>query len=134
MAGVRSRCTRGARPVPRRAARAPSGYATPVVSSATRRARPVRRCGASPEGRGGRPVLELESLAVRPIDPERLGAAARAGGDSLFRCEWVELALGEDAGPPERYAVVGAGVELPGDVPGHPDLDALLAAIEQGAG
>jgi polyketide synthase 12 len=30
--------------------------------------------------------------------------------------------------------VLGGGVDLPGEVPGYPDLDALVAAIEQGAG
>jgi NADPH:quinone reductase-like Zn-dependent oxidoreductase/NADP-dependent 3-hydroxy acid dehydrogenase YdfG/acyl carrier protein len=81
----------------------------------------------------GEPVLELDSVAVRPIDPERLGAAAHAGGDSLFRRQWVELALDGDATTQDRYAVLGGGLELPGEVPGHPDLDALAAAIEQGA-
>jgi polyketide synthase 12 len=81
---------------------------------------------------GGATVLELESVSTRPVEAAQLGVAARPGGDSLFRHEWVELALEEGGAPAERYAVIGDGLALAGEVPGHPDLDALVAAIEQG--
>jgi polyene macrolide polyketide synthase len=77
---------------------------------------------------GGQPVLEVDSVAVRPIDAERLGAPARVGSDSLFRTEWAEVALERDARPSGRYAVVGGGLALADDVPRHADLDALVAA------
>jgi polyketide synthase 12 len=81
----------------------------------------------------GRPVLEIESLAVRSVAAEQLGAVVRPGGDSLFAHDWVEIALDPvDAGP-DGYAVIGGGVVLPGAAPDHPDLDALVAAVGQGA-
>jgi polyketide synthase 12 len=80
----------------------------------------------------GQPVLELDSLALRPVDPSRLGASVRTGGDSLFRHDWVELALGEGDAPAESHAVLGDGIEL-AEAPAHADLDALVAAIEKGA-
>ncbi|MDQ3933897.1 MAG: SDR family NAD(P)-dependent oxidoreductase [Actinomycetota bacterium] len=80
----------------------------------------------------GRMMFELESLVVRPIDRERLGAAARAGGDSLFRRDWVEIALDEGAPGPEVHALLGGDLEL-AEATAYPDLDALVAAIEEGA-
>ncbi|MFL5910810.1 MAG: SDR family NAD(P)-dependent oxidoreductase, partial [Gaiellaceae bacterium] len=80
----------------------------------------------------GRPVLELDSLAMRPIDADRLGAVARAGGDSLFRHEWVELAADGGDGAPDRYAVLVGGVEMAADIPRYRDLDDLVAALEDG--
>ncbi|HEX8052620.1 MAG TPA: SDR family NAD(P)-dependent oxidoreductase [Thermoleophilaceae bacterium] len=81
----------------------------------------------------GQPVLELESLAMQPVDGQRLGATTRTGSDSLFRHAWVEVALdGADAGS-ETYAVLGGGADLPDDSPVHADLDALIAANEDGA-
>ncbi|MEU6996639.1 SDR family NAD(P)-dependent oxidoreductase, partial [Streptomyces sp. NPDC046465] len=37
----------------------------------------------------GAPVLDIDSLVVRPVDPEQLRAAAQGRRDSLFEVEWV---------------------------------------------
>ncbi|MFB7501888.1 SDR family NAD(P)-dependent oxidoreductase, partial [Streptomyces sp. NPDC056161] len=47
----------------------------------------------------GEPVIDIDSLVVRPVDPERLRQAAPVGRDSLFEIEWVP-APGPAAAPP----------------------------------
>ncbi|MFE9614342.1 SDR family NAD(P)-dependent oxidoreductase, partial [Streptomyces sp. NPDC006012] len=47
----------------------------------------------------GEPVIDIDSLVVRPVDPERLRQAAPVGRDSLFEIEWVP-APGPVAAPP----------------------------------
>ena len=81
----------------------------------------------------GRTVLEVDALALRPIDPERLSAAAQTGGDGLFRHAWVEVADAAADARPERCAVLGDGLGGLGDAARHRDLDALVAAIGEGA-
>ncbi|MEU5367344.1 type I polyketide synthase, partial [Streptomyces sp. NPDC005925] len=87
----------------------------------------------------GAPVLSVDSLALRPADPELLRSAGRAGSatNGLFTVEWTTL-------PP---AMTGTGAEEDGDdwvllgqdapdwagadIPRHPDLAALLAALDE---
>ncbi|HWF35048.1 MAG TPA: polyketide synthase dehydratase domain-containing protein, partial [Solirubrobacteraceae bacterium] len=79
----------------------------------------------------GRPVLWLDSLEIRPLDPDQAGLL-RQGHDSLFSVEWSELAgaSGEDR---RSEVVVLGGMELGGvDVERYPDLGALVDAIDAG--
>ncbi|WP_416975926.1 type I polyketide synthase, partial [Streptomyces sp. 4F14] len=39
----------------------------------------------------GTPVLSVDSLALLPVDPERLHSAARTGVDGLFTVEWTTV-------------------------------------------
>ena len=39
----------------------------------------------------GEPVVSVERLAVRPVDPARLGAGSQAAHDPLHRLDWVEV-------------------------------------------
>jgi polyketide synthase 12 len=80
----------------------------------------------------GRPVLELESLVMRAVDGDRLGRIERGGEESLFRHEWVEVALDNPAAESMRCAVLGAS-DLAAEAPRYSDLDELLKAIEAGA-
>jgi polyketide synthase 12 len=78
---------------------------------------------------GGQPVLELDSLATREIDADRLRDGTGAG-DSLLRSEWVELDLGDRGARDQGYAAVGE-VQLGSEAPRYPNLEALTAAGEQ---
>ncbi|MFI5980679.1 type I polyketide synthase [Streptomyces sp. NPDC051555] len=91
----------------------------------------------------GQPVAAVESLVLRPMDPDQIANAARSGTDeALFRVDWAqapqvtthEAALAARRGP---WAVIGApGTETGLGVPGaevHADLAALSAAVENGA-
>ncbi|MFE9425684.1 SDR family NAD(P)-dependent oxidoreductase [Kitasatospora sp. NPDC006697] len=74
----------------------------------------------------GRAVAAVDALVMRPV---AAGALTRsAAGDALYRMEWQPVAGGE-AGPVERWAVLG------GDLEGarrYPDLGALGAALAAG--
>jgi NADPH:quinone reductase-like Zn-dependent oxidoreductase/acyl carrier protein len=79
----------------------------------------------------GRPVLWLDSLEIRPLDPDQAGLL-RQGHDSLFSVEWSELA-GESGEAGRSEVVVLGGMELGGvDVERYPDLGALVDAIDAG--
>ncbi|WP_409234485.1 SDR family NAD(P)-dependent oxidoreductase [Streptomyces sp. PA5.6] len=85
----------------------------------------------------GAPVLSVDSLALRPADPELLRSAGRTGGvtPNLFTVEWNVLptvaAVGESG---DGWAVLGQ--EAPGwadpSVPHYPDLPALLTSLDAG--
>ncbi len=91
-----------------------------------------RACALLAVDEAGRTVLEVESISLRPIDVGRLGAAAETGGDALFKHVWVELSPAATAERPPRYAALGEGLDLLPEVARHPDLDALVEAIEHG--
>ncbi|HYZ80416.1 MAG TPA: type I polyketide synthase, partial [Solirubrobacteraceae bacterium] len=68
----------------------------------------------------GKLVLALEALTLRPPDLH----------DSLYRLEWNQLLPSHD--PPPRIAVLG-DLELDTPAERHPDLGALIAALDAGA-
>ncbi|MFI6653887.1 polyketide synthase dehydratase domain-containing protein, partial [Streptomyces sp. NPDC050529] len=81
-------------------------------------------------GEQGEPVASVERLAFRPVDTARLAGAQQAGGDSLFRVEWVVLpeADGSRGGSVDRVAVLGDLV-APGErFAGVGELEAAVAA------
>ncbi|MFI7319557.1 SDR family NAD(P)-dependent oxidoreductase [Streptomyces venezuelae] len=86
----------------------------------------------------GAPVLSVDSLALRPADPELLRSAGRTGGvtPNLFTVEWTALpsaAVVGDSG--SNWAVLGQQTPAWAD-PGTPhylDLPALLASLDEGA-
>jgi NADPH:quinone reductase-like Zn-dependent oxidoreductase/NADP-dependent 3-hydroxy acid dehydrogenase YdfG/acyl carrier protein len=89
-------------------------------------------CALVAADEAGRTVLEVDALALRPLDAARLGAAAQAGGDALFRHAWVELPREATAEPAGQYAVLGNGLELTPGATRHHNLSTLVEAIEQG--
>jgi acyl transferase domain-containing protein/acyl carrier protein len=76
------------------------------------------------------PVLSVASLVVRPVDAEQLQSARRAGGDSLFGLEWMQVALPSTNGTSHRIATLG---ELDAGSIGdrYEDLPALGAAFDR---
>ncbi|MFE6398041.1 type I polyketide synthase [Streptomyces alboflavus] len=53
----------------------------------------------------GAPVVSVESLALRPVTPDRLRPAAPDPADSLFAVDWVP-APAATSGPPRTWAVL----------------------------
>ncbi|WP_422070675.1 type I polyketide synthase [Streptomyces hoynatensis] len=84
-------------------------------------------------------VAAVGSLALRPVDPERLAAASGAASGSLFRLEWRPLpapTAGPGAPAPGWTALGGAPRDpaaAPADHPGPEDPAALAAALRAGA-
>ncbi|MFI0897914.1 SDR family NAD(P)-dependent oxidoreductase [Streptomyces sp. NPDC020983] len=88
----------------------------------------------------GTPVLAVERLVTRPVSAEALATAASPTGRSLFRLDWVPLPTpkasaagdwalaGEDA-----FGLAGALPAAGVALTAHPDLAALLAALDGGA-
>ncbi|WP_398999697.1 SDR family NAD(P)-dependent oxidoreductase, partial [Streptomyces sp. CBMA152] len=79
----------------------------------------------------GVPVASVDSLVLRSVSPEQIGAARGGRQESLFQIDWTELPADRtdgSAGP--RHAVVGTAVKGTG-VPVHADL-AALAAMDDG--
>jgi polyketide synthase 12 len=81
----------------------------------------------------GQTVLEIDALALRPIDPRALNAAAQSDGEGLFRHTWVEVADDAVDARSQRRAVLGEELGDFGDAARHRDLDALVAAIGEEA-
>ncbi|MFF4324747.1 type I polyketide synthase [Streptomyces sp. NPDC001568] len=86
----------------------------------------------------GAPVASVDSLILRPVSADRLGADRTAHHESLFGVEWTKLPL--TAGPvpaDERWAVLGedrADFRIGGaPLDGHADLTALRGALAAGA-
>ncbi|MET7906055.1 SDR family NAD(P)-dependent oxidoreductase, partial [Streptomyces sp. NPDC005355] len=98
----------------------------------------------------GAPVLTVDSLVTRPAGADGLRAtAAGRGVDGLFTLDWTPLPASAVAQPPQSAVGDGGwavlGEDRLGLVPGvadaspdafgpvcHPDLDALIAAIDAG--
>ncbi|MGW5696709.1 SDR family NAD(P)-dependent oxidoreductase, partial [Streptomyces asiaticus] len=91
----------------------------------------------------GDPVLTVDSLVLRPARTDQLRTAGRGAVDGLFTLDWIPLpepTPGADTGLPEPVAGDGGWVALgsegldwaPSGVARHPDLEALVAAIEAG--
>ncbi len=89
--------------------------------------------------RSGELVVSVDSLVSLPVEASQLAAAARAGGDSLFCVEWVDVATARASSPPPLAggrAVLGDGLEAAGgalDAVCYPDLAALGEALDAGA-
>ncbi|MBW8094160.1 SDR family NAD(P)-dependent oxidoreductase, partial [Streptomyces hygroscopicus subsp. hygroscopicus] len=92
----------------------------------------------------GAPVLTVDSLTMRPADPGRLRAGGGRGNDGLLTLEWIPMpAVPDDAGASagEGWAVLGQDTLRLAEEPGlgdggvvcHPDLEALTAALDDGA-
>jgi len=90
----------------------------------------------------GEPVATIDSVTLRPLDTERLAAAARP---QPYRVGWQALAAVEQrvgqtgAGAGRAWAVLGSQPEqlrelaaAGGTVVGHPDMAALQAAVASG--
>ncbi|WP_229070445.1 type I polyketide synthase [Actinoplanes sp. DH11] len=86
-------------------------------------------------------VATVDSLVLRPIDPEQLRAAGKAQNDALFHVAWTPVALSTEGLSGRRWVVLGAdpdvlaggGANVAGmHVSGYPDLAALGAAIDAG--
>ncbi|MEU6127050.1 type I polyketide synthase, partial [Streptomyces sp. NPDC047123] len=84
----------------------------------------------------GAPVLSVDSLALRPADPELLRAAGRTGGGTgdLFTVRWTplpEAVVAEDA---SEWVVLGRDIPAWAgpDTTRHPDLADLVASLDDG--
>ncbi|MEJ3750348.1 SDR family NAD(P)-dependent oxidoreductase, partial [Actinomycetes bacterium KLBMP 9797] len=83
----------------------------------------------------GAPVATVDELALRPVTPERLRAAA-ATADSVLAVVWEPITgtAGSPESPPvARWAAVGAGTPVPEGAVRYADLAALGAAVADGA-
>ncbi|MGV9292419.1 acyltransferase domain-containing protein, partial [Streptomyces sp. NPDC003719] len=83
----------------------------------------------------GLPVLAADTVSLA-LDTAAGGLASARGrqGDRLYVTEWVEVAQDAEPSTPVRHAVIGEVVPgLPDGTPVYPDLDALTAAITDGA-
>ncbi|MEU1057003.1 type I polyketide synthase, partial [Streptomyces sp. NPDC005876] len=81
----------------------------------------------------GAPVASVGSLALRPVDPEKLGGGRDGRHDALFRVEWMSRPAGDgEASPADSWALVGGdGLGLTTVLDGgarvrrYPDLSVL---------
>ncbi|WP_307822112.1 type I polyketide synthase, partial [Streptomyces coffeae] len=86
----------------------------------------------------GEPVLTVDSLTMRPADAGQLRAVGGRDMDGLLALEWIPLpAEAATQGSPDEgtWVVLGraTGLGLEGSgVVSHPDLQVLIAAIEDG--
>ncbi|MFJ9847724.1 SDR family NAD(P)-dependent oxidoreductase, partial [Kitasatospora sp. NPDC101155] len=83
----------------------------------------------------GAPVAVVESLVLRPVSAEQIGAAQAAARDSLFRVEWTELRVPDEVAAPAGRAWLGEVPAGLSSVAGerYADLAALAEAIDAGA-
>nr|WP_324605057.1 type I polyketide synthase [Streptomyces sp. NRRL S-1022] len=80
----------------------------------------------------GMPVATVDSLAVRAVSAEQLGAAGGRSHEALFRPSWVAVNAGAEA-PARPWTVLGDDpLELPG-AERFSDAAALSAAVAAGA-
>nr|CUW01172.1 Type I polyketide synthase [Streptomyces caniferus] len=118
----------------------PFSFRAVTAAAATRpdavRVRLVRQAGdtygVQLADASGTPLAALPACVLRPVDPAQLAAAGPKPAD-LYRMDWADLASSE--APAEPYAVIGTDVpQAPGDhIARHPDLAALIAAVDAGA-
>ncbi|MEU8220981.1 SDR family NAD(P)-dependent oxidoreductase [Micromonospora taraxaci] len=84
----------------------------------------------------GQPVAVIESLVVRPIDPQQFTPAHAAHHDSLYRLDWTPLpAIGEAGTQAPAWALLGAAPRLIAvdNMTHFADLADLGEAIDAGA-
>ncbi|MCL7427746.1 SDR family NAD(P)-dependent oxidoreductase [Streptomyces sp. YS415] len=80
----------------------------------------------------GAPVAAVDSLVLRTVTADQLAASEAPEADALFVVDWIPVPVPEDM-QADRWAVLGDTVPLPSGAVAHPDLAALLAAVEAGA-
>ncbi|GGZ96802.1 type I polyketide synthase [Streptomyces bluensis] len=84
----------------------------------------------------GEPVATVDSLLLRPVSTTDLAAQRTAQGpEHLYRVEWTASAATTPARRTADIVVIGdVALDVTRDtVPVHPDLDALLTALDAGA-
>ncbi|QPI60284.1 SDR family NAD(P)-dependent oxidoreductase [Streptomyces malaysiensis subsp. malaysiensis] len=91
----------------------------------------------------GAPVLTVDSLTMRPADPGQLRSGNGRGADGLFTLDWIPMPglLDVDASDAIGWVVLGEDSLHLAEEPGlggggvvcHPDLEALVAALDDGA-
>ncbi|MER5932829.1 type I polyketide synthase [Streptomyces sp. NPDC002054] len=70
----------------------------------------------------GRPVASVDSLALRAMSPEQIGAAARDGRpESLFQVDWTALPADRTAAAPEDISDVVYAASRTDDCPALPE-------------
>ncbi|THA54587.1 type I polyketide synthase [Streptomyces sp. A1136] len=82
----------------------------------------------------GQPVVGIDSLVMRPVEPERLAAVALRA-DPLFTVEWAPAPLDLRSAQAGTHVVLGACAGLPGlgRAAGYDGIAALLRAVNAGA-
>ncbi|MEV7020506.1 polyketide synthase dehydratase domain-containing protein, partial [Streptomyces sp. NPDC093991] len=89
----------------------------------------------------GQPVAEVRSLVLRPVAAEQLSGGGAPADEALFRMEWTELPVLEEAGATETWALLGAedrfglGAALQGAglaVDSYLDLDGIGVVVDAG--
>jgi pimaricinolide synthase PimS1 len=80
----------------------------------------------------GAAVLSVAEVVGRPVEAGQLAMARRDDEDARFRLDWIELPVPSTNGHLPRFALL-AGVEAGVLADHHPDLGALIDAIDGGA-
>jgi NADP-dependent 3-hydroxy acid dehydrogenase YdfG len=78
------------------------------------------------------PVARVDSLLLRPLNPEALRAAGAAPHDGLFAVEWMELPVDDGTDDIAAWQVLG-DTPWSGTAPSYPDVASLLRAMDAGA-
>ncbi|MFD7284093.1 SDR family NAD(P)-dependent oxidoreductase, partial [Streptomyces sp. NPDC059862] len=76
----------------------------------------------------GRPVASVDVLTLRQVGAEQLAGAREARGESLFRVEWVPVAVSGPGTPAGRWALVGGGSSGHRNVDVYEDLGSLAVS------
>ncbi|GDY59136.1 hypothetical protein SVIO_097590 [Streptomyces violaceusniger] len=81
----------------------------------------------------GAPVATIDALGLREVSADRWRSArAATAGAPLYRLDWQPYPVSADAAPPTAsWALIGSQDPDP-DLPAHPDLAALRAALDGG--
>ncbi|WP_461012432.1 SDR family NAD(P)-dependent oxidoreductase, partial [Streptomyces capparidis] len=89
----------------------------------------------------GQPVARIDSLVLRPVSAEQLGAADAPGRDGLFRLDWSAIPVPGEVAATGAWAVLGEddrfgiGAEVQGaglPVDAYPDVPGIQAVLEAG--
>ncbi|WP_420856477.1 SDR family NAD(P)-dependent oxidoreductase [Streptomyces mangrovisoli] len=84
----------------------------------------------------GAPVASVESLVLRPASAQLLEAGRGAAQEALFRIDWSDVPLPQDAADAEGWAVLGTDTlgltEAIPELEVHTDLDALRESVAAG--
>ncbi|NIY70528.1 type I polyketide synthase [Streptomyces malaysiensis] len=84
----------------------------------------------------GAPVATIDALGLREVPADRWRSARSATADApLYRLDWQPYPISADSPPSTvSWALIGPRDQAPAvpDLPAHPDLDALRAALDGG--